>query len=362
MPGRFCKNDNPSKFNQKGEGCTDCPEGHRCPSRGMTAPVMCEIGTFQAAARSTACSNCTSGSYADQQGLVECRECLPGKFASGSGLTACSNCTAGKYANDKASSSCVPCTNGNVYQPYEGQDHCVRCPPGYKNRLRSSMPTKVDGYTSVDDACDMCPPGTYSSSIGVDACTQCDIGSFNPLSGQTSCRKCPNNKTTAYNGSTSEGQCTCQSGKFDSGTGVCVPCGTCLLNEYVVGTCGNYSDVQCAACRFPCPGGSKDQFVASSGMCNGYGTSSSQTCSPCRTELQCSQSDRQQEYHRLFPCLSGTGSYDTSVCIRKSDYVSPLEFSCNAGYYQDPFSLTSSSSSSSYGGGQKPQFLVCEHT
>ena len=102
-----------------------------------------------------------------------------------------------------------------------------------------------------------------------------------------------------------------RAGKYDPGTGICAVCGECLLNEYVATPCGDYSNVKCAACSFPCPGGSKDQYVVPSGMCNGHGRSMEQTCAACRQPQQCSQRTNLQ-YQRLWACRQVC----MCVCVR----------------------------------------------
>lgn len=271
-----------------------------CGTKGFDTPKPCTPGTYQPSTGASTCIECTAGKYTSAPAQKEPQLCPKGTY-SGAKASTCAQCDQGKFAQNPGSSDCQACT-GEVYQPDKGQDHCLRCPPGYMVRPATSRPTKLDGYTDVLDACVICPAGKYSSNEGSKECMECSADWYNPLQGQSKCLQCPNNKTTSLvQGCTSISNCTCGTGKYDPGTGFCLPCGECLLNEYVVSPCGDYSNVQCAACASPCPGGSKDQFVVPAGMCNGHGTTATQSCAQCRQEQQCSQKDKLQ-YNRLWAC------------------------------------------------------------
>ena len=230
---------------------------------------------------------------------------------------------------------------GSGWQTPLDMTRCVQCPEisrmCKKNRLRLSRNAYkyIQVLSSlcleqVEGVCTICPAGTFAASVGSRECTSCGIGWYNPSPGQSSCQLCPNNKTTLNTGSTSASQCICPEDRFDPGTGECKPCGRCLLNEYVVSKCGNYSNVQCAVCD-PCA--STNMFVRPEVMCSGFENRTAQPCQDCRAGYQC-EGTNSGNYNILYGCMSGTTSHDVGVCMRAEAYANPLEFRCQSGQYQ----------------------------
>jgi hypothetical protein len=78
-------------------------------------------------------------------------------------------------------------------------------------------------------------------------------------------------------------------------------------------------------------------------MCQGSGTSGSQSCALCTQAQSCAKTS--DTYLTLFGCRTGNISFDTTICIMKSAYMNPLEDICEAGTYQDPFTRGRASSS-----------------
>lgn len=110
--------------------------------------------------------------------------------------------------------------------------------------------------------------------------------------------------------------------------------------------CGLYSDVRCAPCA-GCSSGSssskptssRDIYINPQSLCSGYGDSASagtQQCLTCRTDAACGSS-----HFALWKCMaSGRASYDTTVCVERSQYIDPIGFQCAAGTYLRDFSPT----------------------
>ena len=125
---------------------------------------------------------------------------------------------------------------------------------------------------------------------------------------------CVSGKTTLRVGSVSGDACFCPDAQFESSTGVCKPCGTCLPNEYVASPCGGTSDVQCHVCD-ACA--SKQDFVPAINLCKGFERTQAQACTPCRLARQCSESSS-SDFVTLSRCYSGDISVDTTVCMSRA--------------------------------------------
>jgi hypothetical protein len=135
------------------------------------------------------------------------------------------------------------------------------------------------------------------------------VGSYAEQPGSTTCTPCGGQKVTSSKGSTSRTACFCPDAQFESSTGTCRPCGTCLPNEYVASPCGGTSDAQCRACDACAASGT---YV--SNLCKGFSSTKEQTCSPCKTSRQCSQTD--PNFLTLSRCYAGGEiSVDTTVCL-----------------------------------------------
>lgn len=104
--------------------------------------------------------------------------------------------------------------------------------------------------------------------------------------------------------------------------------------EYVASPCGRDSELKCLPCN-ACD--NKRKFVNPSGMCSGYNNVPVQDCATCRSPATC-PSEISTDNVVLNLCASGHTSYDSTTCIPRSIYRSPLDFECSAGYYLRSFS------------------------
>jgi hypothetical protein len=243
--------------------------------------MCCEKGTYQPQAGKTACTSCEPGKFSTAEGATSCIECLEGQFSSvvpvGSPITQCTQCLAGKYSDRKGMPQCTACSGSTIYQPGQGKTSCEKCPAGYKNK--TDLAVNADrGFRDISEVCMICGVGKYSDGVAK-ACEDCPKGTFSSLPGSNACSMCIGNTTTSATGARSMGECACIDGKFDAGNGVCVPCGTCVHNEYVFSECSaTGSDVKCAACE-PCS--SVGSYAPPQSMCKGFGKEARAACTAC---------------------------------------------------------------------------------
>lgn len=308
--------------------CTNCPKGHRC--NGGTQSFPCDEGTNSSGvgADMGVCRQCNVGTYTDAKGQEVCKPCELGKYSDRLGAAICQECPKGKYANETGMSACLTCSNNGEYQPETGNTTCIKCGAGYAP-IVSTAPSLGVGNTNASLVCYRCGKGQKSLGNG-ESCEPCERNTYSNQEGQSICTPCGGDLITNATGKQSFADCICPAKRFLSGKDTCSPCGACLPNEYVVSPCGvGLADVKCAVCK-SCD--DKRSYVIPTGMCNGENTVSEQDCSPCRLEQYCGGSTR-DTFKILSRCLSGTGSYDTSLCMG-DPYSNPLEFECKGGEYQ----------------------------
>lgn len=220
-----------------------------------------------------------------------------------------------------------------LYQDEEANRYgCKSCPRGYQNKTSIGSPTRETGYALLSDVCELCPVGKFKSADApAQMCEPCPIGTYASAPGSLTCTPCPNNKTTVSSGANSSVQCVCPPDQFDpSVTGSCRQCGRCRVGEYVVSSCNNYADVQCAPCR-GCA--KKNAYVNPQSLCKGYDKdANAQQCLDCKDSTPTSLT--------LTKCLSGGRiSLDTTLRVDVSgQFVNPLEFQCPEGKFLQRFS------------------------
>jgi hypothetical protein len=113
-------------------------------------------------------------------------------------------------------------------------------PPGRAN------PTSGGGL--LEDACQLCPPGTSSGLLGASSCQPCNPGQFQNLTGQYSCQLCGAGKYNERYGVDSSNAClTCPTSAphSDVGTGSQQQCSLSICSP------GRYTpsanDVECSS-------------------------------------------------------------------------------------------------------------------
>jgi hypothetical protein len=199
------------------------------------------------------------------------------------------------------------------------------------------------GNIHLLDVCSACPPGTYSPSYGSLQCDVCSYGTYSSKPGQAACTPCPVSgmTTTVKGASDPASQCICERGTYTtslfsssststtSGSGsllVCIPCGICDHNQLVVSECSNATQTQCQTCDYTALVGGLTQYsygmrVDPASMCKGIAQRASVNPQyvPCTSRCSAAMYDEEQ-FAILLPCMSGTGSYDTSICVSQAEY------------------------------------------
>ncbi|XP_013781236.1 uncharacterized protein LOC106465521 [Limulus polyphemus] len=237
---------------------------YACPLGKVVVPpncVDCSQGTYYNNA-TLSCLSCPIGTYQNEIGQLFCKSCP--KIAGQQGVTASTGarssneckerCSAGKYY-DETVGLCRPCGYG-LYQPQEGSFNCIPCGP--------SLTTRSSTAVSQAECRGECSAGLQlSSSLNCEPCPQ---GFYRTL-GMAACEQCPRGRTTASVGSTNRSDCSlevCNPGHFLNTT----------LNRCIACPKGTYQDKEQRdfSCQ-PCP---------SDTTTDGSGATSEQACfNPC---------------------------------------------------------------------------------
>lgn len=232
---------------------------------------------------------------------ISCAPCLIGYFQDTPGSATCQACpsgTAGTAPGATDKSICVPCSQG-LFSSSPGSSSCTGfCPLG-KAGVKP-------GGVSEADACELCPPGSFTSQPQAAVCTPCQKGAYAEQPGSTACTLCPLNAYSVASGGTSPSNCTsCPGGTGTTTQGASDPA-QCVIQIF---KCPQYKQPRvpipapktlddCAdlVCPPPltqdplgfgckgCPPGS--YFDTSSDGGGGGGVPN--TCTPCPSNTSCS--------------------------------------------------------------------------
>jgi hypothetical protein len=281
--------------------------------------MPCLLGTFGSGYPN--CQVCPAGSYSLTTGSSSCTTCPIGTYLSDDGVTAsehdhledCKVCEAGKYNPDVATHptqhvSCSICPDGtyNADAATDASNHvsCTNCPAGKKN----DKPEATD-HNSADD-CDLCSPGTFTSSPGSATCNTCEAG-LSSGSGATECAECPAGYVCTSDGR----QEPCPSGQFSSGSSAA--CQDCEKGHKCPG----------ATNKIPCDAGTfqSSESQANCNVCEA-GTyqpdQGQESCDPCPAGYFCPRSSSS-----TLPCGSSA-----LYCPELSSSVTPV----TSGFYTLP--------------------------
>ena len=178
--------------------CTACAAGSWA-ALGDTVCTQCAAGTSSsatAAGNVSTCKTCAGGTVS-VQGSASCRGC-PATYSASAGSSVCTLCPVSYWSAANAS-TCTACQEGKyALGAISSAAGCVSCLAGY--------------YCPAGIVPQMCPIGTYSSTLGFrqqSQCQVCPVNSFCPLPYLKS--SCPPGTTSPTN-STSQLQCKCQTG------------------------------------------------------------------------------------------------------------------------------------------------------
>jgi hypothetical protein len=211
----------------------------------------------------------------DSSGASACQDCAEGKF-SHQGKTQCADdCPAGWYGD--IDDHCEMCPAGRWSSTVGAvkQSECIACPLGKFG--------KIAGATA--SACEDCKAGSYSDERGMSECTPCASGRWGTVTGATSTStcsgKCEAGKSQGPGGSSNK--CTnCSPGTYTESGLSGTLCQNCSAGTYS----GAYGAKTEESCRF-CPQG-KTSLEASSSIldcvvCEAgrYSPSSGSPCYPC---------------------------------------------------------------------------------
>ena len=179
--------------------CDPCPAYNYCPGSIYTLPKPWTVTSCSAGFYLSPTPSSTTDGY--------CQPCASGDFCAGGTATSKSDCPVGSYCSSDAKTK-TPCPAGGFcparstspstcdkgsYSAATGAVSaavCQLCGPGTYSS--SSQPT----------ACLLCPQGKKSSTSGLSTCTDCEAinKNYQDLTGQTTCKTC--NKTACSAGQT----------------------------------------------------------------------------------------------------------------------------------------------------------------
>ena len=140
----------------------ECPEGFRCPSSGLTAPIVCSRGFYTIGRKNIACLTCLLGNYCEKDGtdVAQMKPCTAGNKCS-AGSYSPEPCDYDTYQDLTGQSTCKICPVGKECL-YRGTDVPKDCSPGYIclhiNGVYSRQPCPAGFY---------CPAGTPFSAVSL---------------------------------------------------------------------------------------------------------------------------------------------------------------------------------------------------
>ena len=225
---------------------------------GASQCLNCAAGRFAPNNRTTECEQCHRGRAQSLQGQSTCDPCVPGRFAGTLGQVQCALCDPGKYQRltraatvspvwpartrisrarrpasraspvtrrrTKRSSAmlakrasylnqtagvCELCAPGSITSSI-AQINCTLCEAGEHARRQTNQLCHAHSTLCWADRCvsvASLASGTYSPLSGSSVCLSCDTGRFSSSAGSTDCQRCPDGEFTASIRSTSCGEC-----------------------------------------------------------------------------------------------------------------------------------------------------------
>ncbi|WP_249755606.1 InlB B-repeat-containing protein [Microvenator marinus] len=222
---------------------TTCPAGTSVTSAGSsTQDQTCEAcpeGTFTQFPDSATCTPleaCPAGTYQVSPGAAdeapECETCETGSFCAGDDVPPV-NCPAGTWDHDQnPASTCVDWTT---------------CEAGEY--------VKTPGSALVDQSCEACAEGTFSTQPNVEACLPagaCDAGSveITPAT-ETAPAVCEACEPGTYCAGAGASAVSCGNGTWDHDANPATPCRVwtaCVAGQFVEVAGTDLSDQTCASC------------------------------------------------------------------------------------------------------------------
>nr|XP_020649902.1 multiple epidermal growth factor-like domains protein 11 [Pogona vitticeps] len=187
QPGYYCLQGSSSAFPAGHPFGGPCPAGHYCPA-GTKQPreMPCPVGTWnerKGGQDPTWCLPCPPGFFCSGPGRISpTGPCAPGFYCKGGTRTARpvdratgDLCPEGHFC-PAGSAVPSPCRDGE-YSALAGREECFPCPAGLycKNGIRYHCPAGFYCPPKTGVTPHPCPPGTYSSSPGIDQAERCQL-------------------------------------------------------------------------------------------------------------------------------------------------------------------------------------------
>lgn len=217
--GQYCPQDggvtdcpkgtyNPEEGGKNSSACLPCEAGYTCPETGLQSyinhpcpirhfcksgsaePTPCPAGTYRALQRGMSvdsCSICPAGHYCEEASFApkECISTTSNASYCPEGSSAPVTCPAGYYCGFRTSTP-MDCPSGyycpvNTFQPTpcpighycpENSIEPTQCPFGYKRRNETTL------RETLEDACELCPAGTYGNHPQRESCAECQTGYY----------------------------------------------------------------------------------------------------------------------------------------------------------------------------------------
>ncbi|KYO38996.1 hypothetical protein Y1Q_0022586 [Alligator mississippiensis] len=232
------------------DSCDLCPAGLFCEpsnkSSGVQLPRPCPVGYFCPPGTSFSTEHpCPRGTFGPKPGAThesDCEPCPAGMYCSAPGLTQPSGfCHSGYYCT-KGAITPAPIRHRveSVGLSPPGNDIC---PPGHfcPNGTSYPIPCPPGSYSSslglaAEDQCQLCPAGRYCNRAGLSDLSQASLCSAGYVCLEGSSGPCPSNGLHGYR---------CPSGFYcPTGTGLEIPCEP-----------GMFSPMPGASVCLPCPAG-----------------------------------------------------------------------------------------------------------
>jgi hypothetical protein len=250
VPGRFV---NGALHDNDGR-CDDCGHGKISTTYNAVNCDTCDNGQF-AVSTATECTDCIAGQFHATTGAA-CSNCSAGNWSQFSKATSCVHCPAGTFQDGADWATCDDCATGSWTNGEVGYTECVAIPTPYPTAYPTASPslsptqapTKacVPGFRrdATTLQCDMCDPGTYSTTLNAAGCKICPKGKHADA-GQPKCLICP-------------------AGRFAKNTELSLECDNCTKGQYNLWeehhTCyhcppGKYQDQKAYASCEDCPTG-----------------------------------------------------------------------------------------------------------
>eukprot|EP00961_Rhodomonas_salina_P102164 1374140-Rhodomonas_salina.1 len=209
---------------------TDCvcalgytgPDGLEC--------TPCVAGTYKDVIGSSLCLSCPADSTS-LSASDALSDCLCNAGFEGSGPAGCEPCSTGRYKVDWSGDSCLLCPAGSYHglTTQTSPDACMLCPIASNSPAGSSTIlacTCNAGYFGSDGTnCSGCAAGKYKEAPGDQACALCPEGTFSAVEASDTSGSCELCAAFSFSGAgaSAAANCSCIPG-YTRGAGDCEPC------------------------------------------------------------------------------------------------------------------------------------------